>query len=74
VNSIEWAPTVTGCPAIRELRAPVRDRAKFVQLRSGLKAQVHAVMAKGCKTWRDNDDRTVDDVVHRAKRRTSVRD
>ena len=52
----------------------VRDRAKFVQLRSRLKAQVHAVMAKGCRTWRDNYDRTVDDVVHRAKRRTSVRD
>lgn len=52
----------------------VRDRATFVQLRSRLKAQVHAVMAKGCRTWRDNYDRTVDDVVHRAKRRTSVRD
>ena len=36
-------------PAIRELRELVRYRAKLVQLRSGLKAQVHAVMAKeGC--------------------------
>ena len=33
-------------PAIRELRERVRYRAKLVQLRSGLKAQVHAVMAK----------------------------
>jgi transposase len=33
-------------PAIRELRELVRFRAKLVQLRSGLKAQVHAVMAK----------------------------
>jgi transposase len=33
-------------PAVRELRELVRDRAKLVQLRSGLKAQVHAVMAK----------------------------
>src|SRR4029450_8847023 len=33
-------------PAIRELRELVRDRPKLVQLRSGLKAQVHAVMAK----------------------------
>ena len=33
-------------PAIRELREIVRYRAKLVQLRSGLKAQVHAVMAK----------------------------
>src|SRR3989441_13367953 len=33
-------------PAIRELREVVRYRAKLVQLRSGLKAQVHAVMAK----------------------------
>jgi transposase len=33
-------------PAIRELRELVRSRAKLVQLRSGLKAQVHAVMAK----------------------------
>ena len=32
-------------PAIRELRELVRYRAKLVQLRSGLKAQVHAVMA-----------------------------
>jgi transposase len=33
-------------PAIRELRELVRYRAKLVQLRSGLKAQVHAAMAK----------------------------
>jgi transposase len=33
-------------PAIRELRELVRSRAKLVALRSGLKAQVHAVMAK----------------------------
>ena len=33
-------------PAIRELRELVRYRAKLVQLRSGLKAPVHAVMAK----------------------------
>lgn len=33
-------------PAHRELRELVRYRAKLVQLRSGLKAQVHAVMAK----------------------------
>ena len=33
-------------PAIRELRELVRYRAKLVQLRSGLKAQVHPVMAK----------------------------
>src|SRR6266571_1527891 len=33
-------------PAIRHLRELVRYRAKLVQLRSGLKAQVHAVMAK----------------------------
>jgi hypothetical protein len=33
-------------PAIREARELVRYRAKLVQLRSGLKAQVHAVMAK----------------------------
>src|SRR5438067_4506756 len=33
-------------PAIRELRERVRYRAKLVKLRSGLKAQVHAVMAK----------------------------
>jgi transposase len=31
---------------LRELRELVRYRAKLVQLRSGLKAQVHAVMAK----------------------------
>ena len=33
-------------PAIRELREVVRYRAKLVALRSGLKAQVHAVLAK----------------------------
>jgi hypothetical protein len=33
-------------PAVRELRELVRYRAKLVKLRSGLKAQVHAVMAK----------------------------
>jgi transposase len=33
-------------PAIRQLRELVRYRARLVQLRSGLKAQVHAVMAK----------------------------
>ena len=32
-------------PAIRELRELVRYRAKLVQLRTGLKAQLHAVMA-----------------------------
>jgi hypothetical protein len=33
-------------PALRELRELVRYRSKLVQLRSGLKAQIHAVMAK----------------------------
>ena len=33
-------------PACRELRELVRYRAKLVRLRSGLKAQVHAVLAK----------------------------
>src|SRR5438067_1632313 len=33
-------------PAIRELRELVRYRAKLVQLRTGLKAQLHSVMAK----------------------------
>ena len=33
-------------PAVRELRELVRYRAKLVALRTGLKAQVHAVMAK----------------------------
>jgi len=37
-----WIPP----PAVRELREIVRYRAKAVRLRSGLKAQVHAVMAK----------------------------
>ena len=33
-------------PGLRELRELVRYRGKLVQIRSGLKAQVHAVMAK----------------------------
>jgi transposase len=33
-------------PEVRELREVVRHRAKLVALRSGLKAQVHAVLAK----------------------------
>jgi len=33
-------------PAVRELRELVRYRAKLVALRSGLKAQIHAVLAK----------------------------
>jgi Transposase IS116/IS110/IS902 family len=33
-------------PAVREVRELLRYRAKLVQLRSGLKAQVHAVMGK----------------------------
>jgi transposase len=33
-------------PAVRELRELVRHRAKLVALRSGLKSQVHAVLAK----------------------------
>lgn len=33
-------------PTVRELRELVRYRVKLVQLRTGLKAQVHAVMAK----------------------------
>jgi transposase len=33
-------------PAVRELRELVRHRAKLVALRTGLKAQVHAVLAK----------------------------
>jgi transposase len=33
-------------PAVRALREAVRHRAKLVALRSGLKAQVHAVLAK----------------------------
>jgi transposase len=37
-----WIPP----PVVRELRELVRYRAKLVALRSGLKAQVHAVMAK----------------------------
>jgi hypothetical protein len=33
-------------PQLRQLRELVRYRAKAVQLRTGLKAQVHAVLAK----------------------------
>ena len=33
-------------PPVRELRELVRHRAKLVALRTGLKAQVHAVLAK----------------------------
>src|SRR6185437_16599137 len=33
-------------PAVRELRELVRHRHKMVQLRSSLKSQVHAVLAK----------------------------
>jgi transposase len=33
-------------PAVREMREAVRHRAKLVALRSGLKAQAHAVLAK----------------------------
>ena len=33
-------------PAVRELREPERHPAKLVALRSGLKAQVHAVLAR----------------------------
>lgn len=33
-------------PALRKLRELVRHRAKMVAVRSGLKAQVHAVLAK----------------------------
>jgi transposase len=33
-------------PAVRELRELVRHRAKLVAMRSGLKAQMHAVLAK----------------------------
>src|SRR5215218_157041 len=33
-------------PQVRELRELIRYRAKLVGLRSGLKAQVHAVLAK----------------------------
>jgi transposase len=42
-----WLPEAwIAPPATRELRELVRYRAKLVVLRSGLKAQVHAVMAK----------------------------
>jgi transposase len=33
-------------PAVRELREQVRHRCKLVALRSGLKAQVHAILAR----------------------------
>ena len=44
--SVGWPEAWIAPPAIRELRELVRYRAKLVQLRTGLKAQVHAVMAK----------------------------
>ena len=42
-------------PAVRELREQVRHRAKLVALRAGLKAQVHAVLAKEAVTVRASD-------------------
>jgi transposase len=42
-------------PAVRELRELVRHRAKLVALRAGLKAQVHAVLAKQGVTVRASD-------------------
>jgi transposase len=42
-------------PAVRELREMVRHRAKLVAIRSGLKAQVHAVLAKQGVTMRASD-------------------
>jgi transposase len=39
-------------PDVRELRELVRYRGKLVALRSGLKAQVHAVLAKKAWPWR----------------------
>jgi transposase len=33
-------------PPVRELREPVRDRHKLVEDRVGLRAQVHALLAK----------------------------
>jgi transposase len=39
------AESYTAPPELRELRELVRHRAKLVALRSGLKAQVHAVLA-----------------------------
>lgn len=42
-------------PAVRELRETVRHRDKLVRLRSGLKAQVHAVLAKEGVTIRVSD-------------------
>ena len=40
-------------PSVRELREAVRHRAKLVALRTGLKAQVHAVLAKQGVTGAD---------------------
>ena len=42
-------------PPVRALREAVRHRAKLVALRSGLKAQVHAVLAKQGVTVRASD-------------------
>jgi transposase len=42
-------------PAVRQLREMVRHRAKLVAIRSGLKAQVHAVLAKQGVTVRASD-------------------
>jgi transposase len=42
-------------PWVRELRELVRHRAKLVALRAGLKAQVHAVLAKEGMTVRASD-------------------
>jgi transposase len=42
-------------PAVRQLREMVRHRAKLVAIRSGLKAQVHAVLAKQGVTVRVSD-------------------
>jgi hypothetical protein len=41
-----WAAARLAPPAVRELRELVRYRAKLVALRSSLKAQVHAALAK----------------------------
>jgi hypothetical protein len=42
-----WLPEAwIAPPATRELRELVRHRAKLVALRSGVKASVHAVLAK----------------------------
>jgi transposase len=39
-------------PGVRELRETVRHRDKLVRLRSGLKAQVHAVLGKEVSSCR----------------------